>query len=116
MMNRKGIGGVLVLGELGQVLGIFTERDILRRVVAAGLDAAVTRVGDVATPDVVTVQVTTSVEECSALMSTRRIRHIPVMDGDRLKGVVTSGDVLAFRVAESETTLEHMSHYLYDTR
>lgn len=116
LMNRKGIGGLLVLGELGQMLGIFTERDILRRVVAAGLDAARTRVGDVATPDVVAVQVTTTVEECSALMTTRRIRHLPVMEGDRLKGVVTSGDVLAYRVAESEATIEHMSHYLYDTR
>lgn len=116
LMNRAGIGGLLVLGERGQLLGIFTERDILRRVVAAGLDAARTRVRDVATPDVVTVSPDTTIDACAALMSSRRIRHVPVMAGDALRGVVTSGDVLAFRVAESEATIAHMRHYLYDTR
>ncbi|HEX4935857.1 MAG TPA: CBS domain-containing protein, partial [Gemmatimonadaceae bacterium] len=75
LMNRRSIGGLVVLDAEGHLAGIFTERDILRRVVAAGRDAAATLVGDVATRDVVTMPRHTSIDECAALLSARRIRH-----------------------------------------
>jgi len=115
-MNQQGVGGLLVIGESGEMLGIFTERDILRRVVAAGLDAARTPVREVWTTGVITCTGEMTLDECASIMSSRRVRHLPVMGPDGVRGLVTSGDVLARRVAESEATLQHMSSYLYDTR
>ena len=116
LMNRRGIGGLVVIDAMEQLSGIFTERDILRRVVAEGRDAAHTFVRDVLTRDVVTMRPETTVEECAAVMSARRIRHLPVVADGRLLGVVTSGDVLAYPAAETEATLQHMTSYLYDVR
>jgi CBS domain-containing protein len=115
-MNDHGVGGLLVVSTDGALLGIFTERDILRRVMAVGLDGAVTRVSDVFTSDVITCLPETSVEECAAIMSSRRIRHLPVCDPSGLRGLVTSGDVLAFRVEESEATVQYMNSYMFDIR
>jgi len=115
-MNDHGVGGLLVVSADGALLGIFTERDILRRVMAPGLDGAVTRVSDVFTADVITCLPETSVEECAAIMSSRRIRHLPVCDPSGLRGLVTSGDVLAFRVEESEATVQYMNSYMFDIR
>ena len=116
LMNQRGVGGLLVLGEEDELLGVFTERDILRRVVAEGLDAARTRVGDVATPNVFTCVPETTLDECAEIMSSRRVRHLPVVGADGLRGIVTSGDVLARRVAESEATIEYMNSYMFDIR
>ena len=116
LMNERGTGSVLVIGDARQPVGIFTERDILRRVVAAGRDAATTRVGEVSTTDLVTCVPETSVEECGAIMTTRRIRHLPVVDADGLHGVVSSGDVLAHQVAEQEATIQYMNSYMFDLR
>lgn len=116
LMNARGVGGLLVIEAPDQFLGIFTERDILRRVVAPGLDAAKVRVAEVLTTKVITCLPGTSIEECGAIMSSRRIRHLPVADADGLHGLVTSGDVLAYRVAESEATIECMNAYMFDIR
>ena len=99
LMNDRSVGGVLVVNERNQLLGIFTERDILRRVVAAERDPATTKVNEVFTQSVVTCNPQTSVDECGVIMSTRRVRHLPVTDEGGLHGVVTIGDLLAHRVA-----------------
>jgi IMP dehydrogenase len=115
LMNERNIGGVLVL-EGDQLAGIFTERDVLRRVVARGLDPATTRVDAVMTAAVVTCQPDLSIDDCAALMTTRRIRHLPVRDAAGLMGMVTIGDLLAHKVSEQQATLEQMNHYLFDLR
>ena len=114
-MNEHKIGSLVVL-EHGRVAGIFTERDILRRVVAAGLAPDTTKVADVFTRDVVTTSPNTSVDECGALMSSRRVRHLPVVDATGLHGVVTIGDLLAHQVSEHETTIQHLNSYVFDMR
>jgi len=116
LMNDRSVGGVLVVDDGGALLGIFTERDILRRVVAAGLSPDTTKVNDVFTRDVVTTTPDTPVEECGALMSNRRVRHLPVVDAKGLHGVVTIGDLLAHRVSEHETTIQHLNSYVFDMR
>jgi CBS domain-containing protein len=117
IMNERGVGGLLVLGDGGQLVGIFTERDILRRIVAAERPADDTPVSEVMTAAVTTCVPETSVEECGAIMTTRRIRHLPVVDAaGGLHGVVTSGDVLAYRVAEHEATIQYMNSYMFDLR
>jgi CBS domain-containing protein len=115
VMNQHGIGGLVVL-EQGTLKGVFTERDILRRVVAAGRDPAVTKVREVMTTPVITCLPETSVEECGAIMSGKRIRHLPVTDDRGLVGLVTSGDVLAFQVAEHTATIQYLNSYMFDVR
>ena len=116
LMNERSVGGLLVVDDAGALLGIFTERDILRRVVAAGLPPETTKVSDVFTRDVVTTTPDTSVDECGAVMSSRRVRHLPVVDAKGLHGVVTIGDLLAHRVSEHETTIQHLNSYVFDMR
>ncbi len=115
VMNDHGIGGVLVLDE-GQLVGIFTERDVMRRVVATGLDPAVTPVSEVMTGNVVTASADQAIADCRALMSSRRIRHVPVQDGATLVGVITSGDILAYEVALQETQINELQRYVFDLR
>lgn len=115
IMNERGIGGLLVV-DGGEPVGIFTERDVLRRVVAAGRDPSATRVSEVMTTPVTTSAPELGVEECAALMTGRRIRHLPVREGGRLVGLVTTGDILAWQVSEQQATIAQMTSYLYDLR
>jgi len=115
LMNARGTGSVLVL-EGKKVVGIFTERDVLRRVVAEQRDPSTTAVREVMTTSLITCKPETPVEECAGVMTQRRIRHLPVLGPDGLCGLVTSGDVLAFQFAEQEATLKHLSNYFYDVR
>ena len=115
IMSEKQIGAVPVVdGE--RVAGIFTERDVLRRVVAQGLDPATTPVAEVMTTPVITCSPDISLDDCAGLMTSRGVRHVPVHDGKGLVGVVTIRDVLAYKVNEQQATLEQMTHYIYDVR
>jgi CBS domain-containing protein len=116
LMNDRSVGGLVVVDEAGALLGIFTERDILRRVVAANLSPETTKVADVFTRDIVTCIPETSVDECGAIMSNRRVRHLPVVDARGLHGVITIGDLLAHRVSDQETTIQHLNSYVFDMR
>ena len=102
--------------EAGGLVGIFTERDVLRRVVAVRLDPAQTLVRDVMTAPVLTVTPETPLEECQATMTQRRIRHLPVVGPAGLGGLVSSGDVLAYEVAERQATIQQLESYVYSVR
>ncbi len=115
LMNERNIGGVVVL-DGDQLAGIFTERDVLRRVVAPGLDPATTSVAAVMTTPVITCQPELSVDDCAALMTTRGVRHLPVRDAAGLTGMVTMQDLLAHQVSEQQTTIAQMNSYLFDLR
>jgi CBS domain-containing protein len=115
LMNDRNIGGVVVLNG-DRLAGIFTERDVLRRVVAQGLDPATTPVAEVMTTPVITCPPDLSLEECAGLMTKRNVRHVPVQDGTGLIGIVTIRDLLAHKVSEQQATLEQMTHYIYDVR
>ena len=115
VMNDKGIGGVVVMTG-AKLVGIFTERDIMRRVVAASRDPATTLVSDVMTADPMTITADIQVAVCRAMMSARRIRHLPVVHDGGLVGVVTSGDILAFEVSQAEAQIEQLEKYVFDVR
>lgn len=115
VMSERSVGAVLVIDE-GRLVGIFTERDILRRVVAEGRDPAKEPLADVVTKDVLTCTPATPLDECRALMTTRRLRHLPVVGPDGLCGVISSGDVLAFQVAEQQSEIQDLNRYVYDMR
>ena len=115
IMNERGIGGVVVT-ENDQMAGIFTERDILRRVVAEQRDPASTPLRDVMTAPVVYCPPHAKLEELTALMTEKRIRHLPVMDDSGLCGIITTGDILAYQVREQAYTIQHLNNYVYDMR
>jgi CBS domain-containing protein len=98
------------------MVGIFTERDVLGRVVADQRDPAATLVSDVMTRNPVSISSLTSLDVCSALMTQRRVRHLPVVDDGELVGMITPGDLLAFRMAEQETLIQDLQHYVFDIR
>lgn len=113
LMNDQGIGSVLVVRGR-RLAGIFTERDVLRRVVGESRSPDDTPVGDVMTSDVICCGQETPVEEVAELMRSHRIRHLPVLDaGGDVIGVVSIGDVNARRFACCETALHQVEDYIY---
>jgi CBS domain-containing protein len=115
LMNARGIGAVPVI-EFGALVGIFTERDLMRRVVAETLPPETTRIRQVMTPEPLTARPETTVDDCGALMTARRIRHLPVLGPGGLIGIITIGDLLAFQVAEQAVTIAQLNSYVYDVR
>jgi CBS domain-containing protein len=115
LMNERTIGGLVVTdGE--RVVGIFTERDILRRVVAQRKDPAATLVRDVMTAPVACCRPDTSLAECRSVMTEKRIRHLPVVERERLCGIVTIGDLMAQEVGEHQATIEYLQSYIFGGR
>ncbi len=115
IMADNGFGAVLVLDGKALV-GIFTERDVLRRVVAVRLDPASTSVESVMTASLLTCVPDTSLDECGAIMTTHRIRHLPVVDASGLLGLVSIGDLLAHQVSEHEVTIRFLNEYMFNAR
>ena len=110
-MNEAGIGALLVLNR-AEVRGIFTERDVLRRVVDAGRDPNTTRVKDVMTYDFVVVETSTRIEDAMALMTAHRCRHLPVMDGDQLVGMVSIGDLNRWVSLNLQNDVQKLTEYI----
>jgi CBS domain-containing protein len=112
LMNAKHIGA-LVVTDGDRVVGIFTERDILRRVVACRCSPTELKVGDVMTSPMACCRRETSLAECRTVMTQKRIRHLPVVEEGRLYGMISSGDILALEVADQRNTIEYLHEYLY---
>jgi CBS domain-containing protein len=96
----------------GEMVGIFTERDVLNRVVAAGRDPGATRVVEVMTAEVVTVGSGTRVDEAMAVITERRIRHLPVVDDGELKGLVSSGDLTRSVSRNQEGHIQDLMNFI----
>jgi CBS domain-containing protein len=115
VMNERRIGAVVVTSG-PRVVGIFTERDVLTRVVAAGRAPAETPVETVMTTPMACCRRDTPLSECRAVMTNKRIRHLPVVEDGKLFGIISSGDILAGEVADQKETIEYLHEYLYGHR
>jgi CBS domain-containing protein len=115
LMNERGIGGLVVL-DGGRVAGMFTERDILRRVVAMRRDPATTPVREVMTSPVAYCRLETTLDECRAVMTDKRIRHLPVVDEKGVCGIVTIGDLMAHDVTDQQATIQYLNEYIFGVR
>ena len=104
--------GAIVATERGEVRGIFTERDYLRRIALQGRTSRDTRVEDVMTTDLVTVDPDTEVDQCLALMTERKIRHLPVLRDGHLAGVVSIGDCVRVRLSEAQSHAEGLERFV----
>ncbi len=110
-MNRLRVGCIVVL-EDGRLAGIFTERDILRRVVGDGLDPRKARVADVMTGEVITIPPQTSIEETMTIFTDKRCRHLPVVADGRLIGLISIGDLSRWLVDMHRAEAEHLKNYI----
>jgi CBS domain-containing protein len=99
-MSEKNIGAILVLNESGKLAGIFSERDLARKIIIKGRSCDMTKVKEIMTPDPWFVELSTSMEDCLKIMTARKFRHLPVKDGDELVGVVSIGDVVKAYIEE----------------
>jgi CBS domain-containing protein len=111
LMADKDIGAVLVL-EGGALAGIFSERDYARKVVLRGKTSRDTTVGELMTKVLFYVTARQTIEECLALMTQKRVRHLPVLDGTHLVGVISIGDVGKAIISEQRTTIHHLETYI----
>ena len=112
-MNQHRVGAVVVMDQ-GHMKGMFTERDVLRRVVGEHRDPKTTEVGEVMTRDIICCAPATDMDEISFIMKDKRVRHLPVCDHDGdLLGMISIGDVNALHATHQEATITYLNEYLY---
>ncbi|MBP9894858.1 MAG: CBS domain-containing protein [Giesbergeria sp.] len=110
-MADKHIGALLVV-QNGHIEGIFTEHDYARKIALMGRSSADTPMREVMTRSVMFVHPTQTSEACMQLMTDKRLRHLPVMDGEQLVGMISIGDLVADIISEQKFIIEQMTHYI----
>ena len=114
LMADKGIGALLVT-EGEAIAGIFTERDYARKIALMGRTSSVTQVRDVMTSAVRFVRPDQTSEQCMQIMSTGRLRHLPVVDNGKLVGMMSIGDLVKDIISEQKFIIEQLEHYITGT-
>jgi CBS domain-containing protein len=112
LMAEKNIGALPVLTAEGRIVGIFTERDYTRKVALLGKSSKETHVREIISREIVTVTPDDSVEDCMRLMTERRVRHLPVVDGSNLVGIISIGDLVNWIISTQDATIEQMERYI----
>lgn len=112
MMAEKDVGSLVVV-ENDDVVGIFSERDYSRKVILKGKSSHNTLVKEVMTPDVICVRPDQSVTKCMALMTDKRIRHLPVLIDGKLSGVISIGDVVKAIISDQQIMINQLEDYIY---
>jgi len=111
IMAERNIGALLVV-EGDELKGIFSERDYARKVILHGKSSREIAVKEIMSSDVITIRPQQSVEDCMALMTDKRIRHLPVVDDDRVVGVISIGDAVREIISERELRIEQLQSYI----
>ena len=111
LMAEKNIGALLVI-DAGRPVGIFSERDYARQVILKGKASKDTPVREVMTSKVVFVRPEQSIEECMALMTDKRFRHLPILEGGALVGILSIGDVVKAVISEKDFLIEQLANYI----
>ena len=111
MMSDKNIGALLVM-DGDRLLGMFSERDYTRKVILKGKSSKSTAVKEIISTPVIAVEPCESVEECMRLMTEHRIRHLPVLDGGKVVGIVSIGDLVNWTISAQHVALTQMEDYI----
>ena len=114
IMGEKEIGALMVMDKKDKVVGIITERDYARKVILKGKSSRETLVSEIMTPaeKMYSVKPDTPVEDCMVLITGKRIRHVPVFDGDQYVGLISIGDVVKSTISQKDMLIEHLSNYI----
>ena len=105
------VGAMMVIDQ-DKLVGVFSERDYTRKIALAGKSSKETCVSDIMTPNVMTVTPQTRTKDCMALMSQKRIRHLPVVDGTKVLGMISIRDIMDDIIADHELTISHLQSYI----
>lgn len=111
-MADHDVGAMMVLDESGHLIGVFSERDYTRKIALMGKSSRDTPVKDIMTANVITVAPQTDTRDCLALMSQKKIRHLPVMDNGKVLGMISIRDITSDIIADHEMTISFLQHYI----
>jgi CBS domain-containing protein len=111
LMADKNIGSLLVLSG-GRLLGVFTERDYTRKIALQGKTSKETRVGEIISKQIVSVTPHHSIEDCMKLMTEKRVRHLPILEGEQVVGLVSIGDLVNWIISTQNAAIAQMEQYI----
>ena len=111
LMALRNVGALLVLEDT-RLVGIISERDYTRKVILQGKSSKETSVREIMTRELVTAEPNDNIGECMRIMTERRVRHLPVLDGPKLLGVVSIGDLLKWLISEQDAAIDHLERYI----
>jgi CBS domain-containing protein len=112
LMDSKNVGALIVM-ENDQLVGMISERDYTRKIVLRGKRSRETLVREIMSTELTVAHPHEPVEQCLRLMTEKRIRHLPVMDGEKLRGVISIGDLVKFVISAQNATITHLENYIY---
>jgi CBS domain-containing protein len=115
MMAEKNVGVLLVKDE-SRLVGVFSERDYARKIVLKGETSQTTLLKDVMTTSIISVRPEQSIDECMALMTSKHVRHLPVIENDKLVGLISIGDIVKAIISEHEYTIKQLENYITGAR
>jgi len=113
MMSKKDVGALLVVDDEGKLEGIFSERDYARKIILLGKTSKDTKIGDMMSREISVVKPDNTIQNCLALMTKKKIRHLPVIDQNKLIGVVSIGDAVNRIISDQEETIHNLEDYIY---
>jgi CBS domain-containing protein len=110
VMAEKNVGAVIVTDDSGAIHGVFSERDYARKMMIKGRDSAATKVSDIMTSKVISVNPDTRLFDCMSLMTDKRVRHLPVLENGKLAGVISIGDVVKSLLTEQDYVISQQAY------
>ena len=111
LMAEKAVGALLVM-DGPKLVGVISERDYARKIILEGRSSENTKISEIMSSEVITTGPDNRIEECMAIMTERRIRHLPVLDGNEVLGVISLGDLVKYIIAEQQFVIEQMERYI----